>query len=41
MEDEENKKMNRTLKKYKESRIQFEGEIIEFNKQIDELYHYK
>ena len=37
MEDKE-KKMKKVLEKYKELRIQLEGEIIELNKQIDELY---
>ena len=41
MEDEEKEKMKRALEKYKVSGIQLEGEIIELNKQIDELYHYK
>ena len=40
MEDEE-KKMKRVLERYKESRIQLEGEIIVLNKQIYKLYHYQ
>ena len=33
--------MKRALEKYKVSGILLEGEIIELNKQIDKLYHYK
>ena len=33
--------MKNYLEKYKELRIQFDGEIIELNKQIYELYNYK
>ena len=41
MEDEVKEKMKRALEMYKVSGITLEGEIIELNKQIDELYYYK
>ena len=41
IEDDEKESMRKDLDNYKEWRIHLESQIVDLNKQIDELYHFK